>query len=206
MKKIAVSAAALCTALLLATGAHAATNVAPTGTASQSSLWLGTSIPVAGAAKAIDGSTDGVWTGVAASNSLSHTDNDSGNGVGTGFAWWQVALTSDFSIENVVIWNRTDSFADRLNNFTVSVLDNGVVVGSVVYNPLSGLGPVPSVNLTFATPLVGDTVRVQLNYQEYLHLAEVQVMATPVPEPTALALMLAGLGVTAAVARRRRAA
>jgi hypothetical protein len=204
MKKTAVFAAALCTALLAATGAYAATNVALTGTASQSSLWGGTTAAVAGAAKAIDGNTDGMWTGLAASNSLSHTDIDSGNGVDNGFAWWEVALVSDFSIENVVIWNRTDSFADRLKNFTVSVLDNGVVVGSIVYNMPTG--PAPSVNLTFASPLVGDTVRVQLNYQEYLHLAEVEVMATPVPEPAALALMLAGLGVTAAAARRRRAA
>jgi hypothetical protein len=204
MKKFAVSAAALCTALLATTGAYAATNVALTGTASQSSLWGGTTADIAGAAKAIDGNTDGVWTGVAASNSLNHTDSDSNNGVGNGFAWWQVALMGDFSIENVVVWNRTDSFADRLNTFTVSVLDNGTVVGSAVYTMPTG--PAPSVNLTFASPLVGDTVRVQLNRQDYLHLAEVQVMATPVPEPAALALMLAGLGLTAAAARRRRAA
>ncbi len=198
--------AAICAGFLAVGSAHAATNVALGGTATQSSLWGGTNIAVAGAAKAIDGDTSGVWTGLAGSNTMNHTENDAFNGVGNGFAWWEVALTADFKIENVVIWNRTDIGAtDRLKDFTVSILDNGVVVGTSVYSMLDG--PLPSATLSFSSPFViGDRVRVQLNSQTYLHMAEVQVMATPVPEASTLAMMLAGLGLTAAAARRRRAA
>jgi hypothetical protein len=200
--------AAICAGFLAVSSAHAATNVALTGTASQSSLWGGTTTAVAGAAKAIDGNTDGTWTGLAGTNSLNHTNNEAGNGVGTGYAWWEVALGGKFQIDEVVVWNRTDVGIDRLRNFTVSVLNNGVSSGSISF--FGPTGPTPSFSAAFNTAffgtLVGDTIRVQLNEQNYLHLAEVQVLATPVPEPTALALMLAGLGVTAAAARRRRAA
>jgi F5/8 type C domain/PEP-CTERM motif len=200
--------AAICAGFLAVGSAHAATNVALTGTASQSSLWGGTTTAVAGAAKAIDGDTNGNWTGLAGTNSLNHTDNEAGNGVGTGFAWWEVALTADFKIENVVIWNRTDTGIDRLRNFTVTVLNNGASLVSITF--AGATGPTPSYTAAFNTPffgtVVGDTVRVQLTEQNYLHLAEVQVMATPVPEASTLAMMLAGLGLTAAAARRRRAA
>jgi hypothetical protein len=200
--------AAICAGFLAVGSAHAATNVALTGTASQSSLWGGTTTAVAGADKAIDGNTDGTWTGLAGTNSLNHTDNDAGNGVGNGFAWWEVALTADFKIENVVIWNRTDVGIERLRNFTVSVLNNGVSLVSISFS--GPTGPTPSYTAVFNTPffgsVVGDTIRVQLNEQNYLHMAEVQVMATPVPEASTLAMMLAGLGLTAAAARRRRAA
>ncbi len=197
--------AAICAGFLAVGSAHAATNVALTGTASQSSLWGGTDVATAGAAKAIDGNTNGGWTGQPLTNSLNHTNDDALNGLGNGFAWWEVALTADFKIENVVVWNRTDGAESRLSNFTVSVLNNGSLVESVVYN--TPTGPLPSTTLTFSSPFViGDTVRVQLNAQNYLHMAEVQVMATPVPEASTLAMMLAGLGLTAAAARRRRAA
>jgi hypothetical protein len=187
---LAAAAALLCAA----SAAQATSNVALAGTASQSSNWITASV----ASLAIDGNTNGAWDW--STNILSHTDYDSGLAIGTGFAWWEVALTGDFNISQIIIWNRTDSYAPgRIVPFTVSILDNGVTKWSQV---VTGA---PNPSDTFAVPSkVGDTVRVQLNRQEYLHMAEVQVIAAAVPEPGTYALMFAGLAAVGFVARRRK--
>lgn len=189
---------ALSLALMGAGSAQALDNVALLGTATQSSNW--TSEAVAGAAKAIDGNTDGVWTGSAGTNSIQHTGLDSGNGVGNGFAWWQVALDQDYGVDSVTLWNRTDCCISRASQFTVTLFNDGVAVWSGVYNEATG--PQPSV--TFAgIATTGDTLRVQLDRADYLHMAEVQVFANAVPEPQTYALMIAGLAIMGAAVRRR---
>ena len=43
---------------------------------------------------------------------------------GTDDPWWEVDLGREVPIEKIVVWNRTDgNLGDRLNNFTVRVLD-----------------------------------------------------------------------------------
>src|SRR5262245_37611142 len=85
-------------------------NVAPSGTATQSSTYLGAGPE---ASRAIDGNTNGDWGG----GSLTHTDN------GDPAPWWQVDLGLVLTLDRIVLWNRTDCCAFRLSNFRLSVLD-----------------------------------------------------------------------------------
>ncbi len=184
--------------------AHAIpSNVAPSGTATQSSDFPGFNDQ---AANAIDGNTNGVWDFSVVQQTITHTNQDSGLSVGNGYSWWQVALPQAYSIDTVTIWNRTDQpdiIIPRLNNFTVSVLNGSTVVATTVFNDPAGFNPTTSFNFNGA---VGDIVRIQQNRQEYLHMAEVQVLATPVPEPASVALMLAGGALVGFTARRRQTA
>ncbi len=57
--------------------------------------------------------------------------------------------------------------------------------------------------IIFVIPNVnGNRVRVMLEGQNYLHMAEVQVMASPVPEPASLAALT--IGALALLRKRRR--
>lgn len=193
-----VRISAVVLASVLACGAaQAADNVALTGTASQSSHWGGVGNGNAQAANAIDGITAGNYY----DGNVSHTNNGAGYSVGNGFEWWQVALGADYSIDSITVWNRTDCCVGRLSQFTASVWNDGVQVWSGEYD---ASGPAPSTSFA-GIGMVGDTVMVQLNRQDYLHLAEVQVFANPVPEPGSAALLLAGLGAGGWLVRRRRA-
>lgn len=189
--------APLCAALALCAGfsAHAASNVALLGAASQSSYW-GSESDYTRASNAIDGNTDGDYY----HKSIQHTNEDFGLPVGNGFAWWQVALDQDYLIDSITIWNRTDCCTARLKEFTVSIFNDDSLVWSGSYDEDNG--PLPSTSFA-GIATIGDTVFVQLDRRDYLHMAEVQVFAGPVPEPETYALMLAGLAIVGAVARRR---
>lgn len=84
-------------------------NVALKAKASQSSTGSG-----GAPGRAVDGNTSGTYT----DNSSTHTNE------GTDDPWWEVDLGREFPIEQIVVWNRTDSaLGNRLNNFTLRVLD-----------------------------------------------------------------------------------
>lgn len=189
MKLKSVLAAA---ALAAATSVHAVsmTNVAIGGTASQSTTDYG-----GPAERAIDGNTSGDW----GTGSVSHTAYESN-------AWWQVALAGSHNVGSIVVFNRTDCCAERLSPFTVTLFNGAAAAWSSSGNQFVADVTGPAIaGMTFALPgVVGDRVRVTLDSANWLHLAEVQVMAAPVPEPTTWALALAGLGVVGTAARRRQ--
>ena len=82
-------------------------NVAPKGTAKQSSLGSGGE-----AKRAIDGNTDGNFE----KNSVSHTGTEKD-------PWIEVDLGSELPIEKIVIWNRTDGdTSKRLEGYEISLL------------------------------------------------------------------------------------
>ncbi len=85
-------------------------NIAPSGVATQSSLYTD-----AAAKRAIDGNTEGNY----AKGSVAHTagtDND---------PWWEVDLKAAKAVERVVVWNRTDGdVSKRLDGFRVVLLDD----------------------------------------------------------------------------------
>ena len=84
------------------------TNVALGKTANQSSTaWSGE------ASRAVDGNTSGDYV----ANSVTHTTDTPG----TTDPYWEVDLGTDVSVSQIVLWNRTDCCADRLNNFYVFV-------------------------------------------------------------------------------------
>ena len=84
-------------------------NIALQGTATQSSTASG-----GVASRAIDGRTDGNWS----SGTLTHTREAEKN------PWWEVDLGSAQSIDDIVVWNRTDDIlGHRLDGFTLAVLD-----------------------------------------------------------------------------------
>jgi hypothetical protein len=83
-------------------------NIATRGTARQSSTdYLGD------AARAIDGNTDGNRD---TSESVSHTGTEAD-------AWWEVDLGGEFPVDEVAVWNRTDSGREQLANTRLLILD-----------------------------------------------------------------------------------
>jgi uncharacterized protein DUF1553/uncharacterized protein DUF1549/cytochrome c/F5/8 type C domain-containing protein len=85
-------------------------NIAPSGVATQSSLYAD-----AAAKRANDGNTEGNY----AKSSVAHTsgnDND---------PWWEVDLKKAKAVDRVVVWNRTDgNVSKRLDGFRVVLLDD----------------------------------------------------------------------------------
>ena len=133
-------------------------NVAMGKTATQSSVANGGI-----ASRAVDGNTDGraVW------NSVTETAGSDNN------PWWQVDLGKTYSISLVEIWNRTDCCSDKMNNFTVSILDSSK---QVVWTRKINYFPNPSVTLDGANTK-GQYIKVQLNGPGPLYLAEVMVFS-----------------------------
>lgn len=84
-------------------------NIAPKGMASQSTTYAD-----AAASRAIDGNTNGDYSG----QSVSHTAAEASD------PWWEVDLGESAALERIVVWNRTDAgLAARLDGFQLTVLN-----------------------------------------------------------------------------------
>ncbi len=141
--------------------------------ASQSSTYASTTP----ASKAVDGNTDGNYS----DGSVAHTNADAN-------AWWQVDLGASGQLSSIVIWNRTDCCGTRLGDYWVFVSDTPFLSTDTPTTLQTRAGtwsnhqttaPSPSTTIS-ATGAQGRYVRVQLSGTNYLALAEVQVMGTPV--------------------------
>jgi hypothetical protein len=169
-------------------------NLATSGTASQSTTdWGGVS------ERAIDGNTNGLWW----NDSVTSTDHNFAN------SWWEVDLGQLSTISEIVLWNRTDGWGDRLNNFEIFL--DGVILFSTASSPFS----VPAPSFSFSVGgLDGQTVRIQKFADtggngidpdgtggSILSLAEVQVFGVALPitspavvsAPSALSIFALGL-------------
>ena len=130
-------------------------NIAPLGTASQSSTSYNGS-----ASRAIDGNTDGTYQNASVTHTLAQSRPS-----------WRVDWSDSYEIDEIKIFNRTDCCTFRLSNFTVSVINSS---GNTVFSRvISGEAP-PSMTIDTGG-VTGDQVRVQLNGTNPLSLAEVQV-------------------------------
>ncbi|MGL1890334.1 MAG: discoidin domain-containing protein [Spirochaetaceae bacterium] len=114
------------------------------------------------ASRAVDGNTDGLWS----SGSVTHTE-----ATGSG-SWWQVDLEQNYSIGDIIIWNRTDTkYMSRLTDYTILVLD---AVGDVIWENYQTGYPDPSTTVN-AGGIIGSYVKIIQNGDAALSLAEVQV-------------------------------
>ena len=84
------------------------TNIARRGTAQQSATANGGE-----AARAIDGKTSPSW----GDGGQTHTPENAAN------PWWEVDLGAEYPIERITIYNRLDGLHQRLEGFTLTVLD-----------------------------------------------------------------------------------
>ncbi len=66
------------------------------------------------AAKGVDGNTNSSYGGGGQTHSQENTPNP----------WWEVDLGEETPIDSIVIFNRDDGLSQRLNNFTLKVLDS----------------------------------------------------------------------------------
>jgi F5/8 type C domain len=135
--------------------------------------WIASEIssyPGSSPARAIDGNTNGDYF---AASSVSHTNSQT---VGQ---WWQVDTGRIQPITSVKLWNRTDCCETRATNVTVFVADVPFLsppsttpgVTSYVYTGVVGRPTEIAVGRS------GRYIRVQLDSANYLHLAEVQIVA-----------------------------
>uniref|UniRef100_UPI0011EFEAAB galactose-binding domain-containing protein n=1 Tax=Pareuzebyella sediminis TaxID=2607998 RepID=UPI0011EFEAAB len=157
-------------------------NVALGRMASQSSTY-GNGV----ASLAIDGNTSGSspW-----SADLQHTQSENR-------PWWEVDLGADHTVDQVVLYNRSDGNQSRLRDFYVLVSALPFAPGASLEDLLGDAGiarayfPGPAgPSETFSLTAEGRYVRVQLSGSGILHVAEVEVMGCPSPcegaEPVAI--------------------
>ena len=137
--------------------------------ASQSSTLAG--YPTAVAASAVDGNTEGNFL----DGSVSSTNLDVN-------PWWQVDLGASATISSIVIWNRTDCCAARLNSYLIFVSDTPFAPNDTLSTLLSRPGTFVTRQFFGSNPsnstvigAQGRYVRVLLTSTDYLSLAEVQV-------------------------------
>jgi hypothetical protein len=175
-------------------------NVATSGVASQSS-----DISSFGELGAAEHAIDGDRRGIYFDSQVAVTDNPDPSPTDDGlFDWWQVELDQDYSIFNILVFNRTDCCGFRLAPFRVEIFDDDAVaytedvqtfVETITDDSVSGM--------YFEIPdVTGDRVKITILERDFLQLAEVEVNAlvTAVPLPAGIWL----LGSAAVLSIRRR--
>lgn len=117
------------------------------------------------ASRAVDGGQDGIFVNGSVSLTRSRINISE---------WWEVDLEEDVDIALIRIWNRTDaSFITDLNNFNITLYDDGVDVSSQNFNMMSGV----SLDITSLSG-VADKIRVtQLIDSKPIAIAEFEVFS-----------------------------
>ena len=133
------------------------------------------------AGDAIDGNTAGRWRDRTITHTASSTEFQ---------PWWSVELDNVSNIDEIRLWNRTDgTLGNRLTDFYVLVSSNPFETDdlSVLLNDSSvwsGFHPGPAGEVvSIPVDVAGRYVRVQLQGQGVLSLAEVEVFGTVTESP-----------------------
>lgn len=125
------------------------------------------------ASRAVDGNTDGRW----AQKSVTHTE-------GQPNAWWEVDLGKEYDIQEIKVYNRTDSRSEKLTNYDIFVKRtrnetgqkfNASTLNYDNQNPCNETYPCLT---TVNGNRTGRYVRIKKNSPGVLSLAEVEVIAS----------------------------
>ena len=119
-------------------------------------------------------------------------------------------LGSSMTLESLALWNQFNT--NSITSLTVFVSSNIGFVGATNVGTFNPLGPNPITVQTFATPAVGQYVRLQVNAINggtFVNLAEIAfeqgaVTGALLPEPTSLAIFGVGAGILGLCGVRRR--
>lgn len=163
----------------------------PLAVATQSSTRVGSGGNVASVA--IDGITDGAFSG---SNSVTHTNTENN-------PFWNLDLGSDYNLDEIILFNRTDCCGERLSGAEVRLFSEH---GQELFlTTLGNMAGVASFRIDL-NDLRARSLQILLpGSNRVLSLAEVQVYGVAsIPEPATFALL--GLGAIGLVRRRRRLA
>jgi hypothetical protein len=154
-------------------------------------------LPSPGPQKAIDGNTNSDYFG----GSVNHTDPSVAEA-----PFIDVDLGSVFAVDSIVVHNRTDSdTAGVLRNVIVEILDENhdVVAQSTLLNENNELNGPLTLSFDPAGSVLGKFVRVRkTDNPSFLHVAEIEVFGSAVPEPSTIGLLTLG-ALSIAAARRR---
>ncbi|WP_298311730.1 carbohydrate-binding protein [uncultured Aquimarina sp.] len=148
------------------------TNLALQGAATQSS-----NHPNGGgeAFLAIDGNTNGKWSGGSVTRTSSEID-----------PWWQVDLGSNHTIDDINVFARIDNCCNtRLSNFDVIVMDSN---GAITYTKTYTTYPDPSITMDVGG-VTGQIIKIQQHSDStaiVLNLAEVEVYGSEVSACTTI--------------------
>jgi hypothetical protein len=141
-------------------------NMAVGAQASQGSTWQG-----AQASRAVDGNTDGQWSGNSVSSTLQGWEN-----------YWQARLKESYPIESIRLWPRTDCCGDQLNEHYLFM--SAAPIPNKSPDELMRTPGIHTIvhrgrmNEAWRTPVgvTGQYVRVQLMGSGQLQLAEVEAL------------------------------
>jgi hypothetical protein len=128
----------------------------------QSSTY-GSGSSAAASKRAADGNPDGNW----GDNSVTLTNHEAQ-------PWWQVDLGAVIPLAEVVLYNRTDAYGERLSNFDLQLSNDGATWTNAVHFPGTA-----AARETISLSASGRFVRVRLRDTNFLSLAEVEVFARP---------------------------
>lgn len=121
--------------------------------------------------RAVDNNSNGQYS----NNSVTHTQSDMN-------AWWQVDLGLNANISGIQIFNRTDCCTSRLRDYSIFVSNTPFSARSytellndsdIWHYKFDGTFPA---QVHIAARTQGRYVRIQLDHQDYLSLAEVRVL------------------------------
>lgn len=109
--------------------------------------------------RAVDGNTSGYWS----EGSITHTQNELQ-------PWWEVDLGANQTIGDIKLYNRL-GYEARLSDFTIQVINAD---GSVTFSESVSDHPDPVMTIN-AGGAIGQVIKIQLNQNGTLSLAEVEV-------------------------------